>query len=186
MIMKDKVIEVLGLGPSISEYRPSGNFTIGVNDIFRFHPADGLLLMDPPDSFSKDRLDIITDPRHKPGTTYSQLIDWNFMRNFIKIGVVDPADGGKVDTLDDLDCLPRHVDSTFTAVCIAYHLGASDIVMYGVDFTNHLKYYRNQIIQSYSRLHGALIQRGVLLWVGTDNSLLSEFIPNWHKTMEVI
>ena len=43
--MKDKVIEVLGLGPSISEYVPSGNETIGVNDIFKHYPVDNLLLM---------------------------------------------------------------------------------------------------------------------------------------------
>lgn len=177
--MKDKVIEVLGLGPSIREYEPSGNETIGVNDINCHHKVDRLLLMDPQSNFAINRLEIIKSSR--PKYFYSNLHDWNFMPGFVKINVVDPSQGGKVDTLDDWNNLPRHVDSTFTAVCLAYHFDASDIVMYGVDFTDHhLKHYSDQIIQAYSKLHGALIQRGVFLWLGTDKGLLSRFIPNRH------
>ncbi len=183
--MKDKFIEVLGLGPSNKEYVPSRNETIGVNDISAFREVDRLLLMDPPESFRGRRLNCIK--ASKPKYTYSNLDDWNFMPNFVKINVADPSHGGKVDALDDWNNLPRHVDSTFTAVCIAYHCGATDIVLYGVDFTDHhLAHYKDQIIQSYSRLHGALIQRGVFLWLGTDKGLLSPFIPNWHKTLEVL
>ena len=183
--MKDKVIEVLGLGPSIQEYEPAGNEAIGVNDIYRYHPADRLLLMDPPESFARHRLKTIEGSR--PVATYSHLPAWNFMPGFTLIGVAAPEHGGYVNSLDDFYCLPRHVDSTFTAVCLAYHFQASDIVMYGVDFTDyHLVHYKDRIIQSYNRLHAALMQRGTLLWLGSDQGILADFIPNWHKTLEVI
>ena len=141
--------------------------------------------MDPPDSFDPERRQIIESTQAK--YVYSTLNAWNHLSYFVKISVVAPSQGGKVDTLDDWNNLPRHVDSTFTAVCMAYHFGASDIVMYGVDFIDHhLKHYHDQIIDSYRRLHAALTQRGTLLWLGSDRGILIDFIPNWHKTLEVL
>ena len=36
-------IDVLGLGESLKEYKPSKNKTIGVNDIFKHHKVDYLV-----------------------------------------------------------------------------------------------------------------------------------------------
>ncbi|MBA7514361.1 hypothetical protein ES705_06389 [subsurface metagenome] len=184
--MRSKIFEVLGLGPSLKYYDPEKCLeTIGVNDICAYHKVDHLLLMDPPSHFNEKRLNNIKNS--KPKTTFSNLMEWEFMPGFQKIKIAGPEHGGDVSSLDDWECLPRHVDSTFTAVCLAYHFDANDIILHGVDFKNHnLAHYSDQIIRAYSKLHAALIQRGIMLWVGSDESLLSKFIPNWNELDDLI
>jgi len=171
-----KTIEVLGLGPTLRFYKPNKNETIGVNDIFAFHRVDYLLVFDLPGSFSPDRFNIIVNST--PKKFYSNYLDWKFMPNFYYAPRAPrSADLSYLDT----DFLPFHVDSTFTAVCLAYKLGAKRIIMHGVDLKDHTDlrhYWKQGIIRDvYIRLLGALYSRGVGLYVGSEESPLSEFIP---------
>jgi len=174
-----KTIEVLGLGPTLRYYKPSDNETIGVNDIFGFHKVDGLLVMDRTDSFSPESYHTIINST--PKKFYSNLWEWYryaWVKHFVPFKLA--PESGDVSYLDT-DYMPFHVDSTFTAVCLAYTLGAERIIMHGVDLKDHpdLKHYWNQgIIQdAYIRLWKALYSREVDLYVGSKESPLSEFIP---------
>jgi len=171
-----KTIEVLGLGPTLKYYNPNDNETIGVNDIFAFHRVDYLLVMDLPGSFNSDRFHIIVNST--PKRFYSTYLDWEIMPYFYYVPrAPKSADLSYLDT----DFLPFHVDSTFSAVCLAYKLGAKRIIMHGVDLKDHprLKPYWNQeIIQdAYMRLLAGLHEREVDFFVGSKESPLSEFIP---------
>jgi len=146
-----------------------------VNDIFKYQPVEYLLLMDNIETFPQDRLKTIIDST--PLQTFSQLSEWNFMPGFTPIGLNKTP--GDISSLGSMNYLPRHVDSTFTAVCIAYCLGAKKVVMYGVEFCGHpvLSKYSDKILECYEKLYKALLIKGCNLCVASHNSLLSEVMP---------
>jgi hypothetical protein len=177
---------VLGTAPSIKQYINEYNCfeaskitTIGVNDIYKYIPTDYLLLMDAMDTFSPERLEIIK--KSNPASTFSNLPEWDFMPNFTLIGL-NPVPGS-VASLGYLYSLPRHVDSTFTAVAIAYSLGAKEIIMYGVDFYKHssLMAYEEQILLTYANMLAGLRKRGVKLFIGNKKSLLAKVLPVYKQ-----
>ena len=63
-------VDILGLGESLKEYSPSDNITIGVNDIFKFHPVDYLVCVDNPQRFSAERFNTIINSNHKKFYTH--------------------------------------------------------------------------------------------------------------------
>lgn len=172
----NNTIHILGLAPSVQAYQPTKEVvTIGVNDIFKYHKTDILLLMDRIDSFTPDRLNVIMNS--KPLETYSNLKEWDFMPGFKKFGL--DFRGGYCDNLGKISKMPFHVDSTFTAVCLAYYFGTKEIIMYGVDFYGHssLMHYEEQILFAYSLLCETLRIKGVSLKIYNCKSLLAQVLP---------
>jgi hypothetical protein len=174
-----KTFHVLGLAPSIQDYKQTTVETIGVNDIYRHYPVDHLLIMDHIDTFTPERLEIIKNS--KPKKTYSNFDEWSFMPNFFQIGL-NPTPGSCA-YLGYISVLPRHVDSTFTAVALAYCLGAKEIIMYGVDFKEHssLMAYEEQILLCYANMLAALRKRGIKLFIASGKSLLAQVLPVHEK-----
>lgn len=177
-IMKE--IHVLGVGPGIEdydEYRKDENpiaKTIGVNDIFKYVETDILLLMDTTESF-KDRINIIRNS--KPLITYSSLVEWHFMPGFIKFSLCNTA-GSIKDIDNNKNILPFHVDTTFTAACLAYRMKAKKIVLYGAHFYgHHLMAYKTNILSAYQNLYNFLLSKEVELFVYYNSSLLAEVLP---------
>ncbi len=172
-----KTIEVLGLGPSLKHYRPNGNETIGVNDIFREHRVDSLLVLDLPENFTPERFHVIVNST--PGRFYTSSDAYETMPGFTK---VYPASRGGDPRYLDSELLPIHVDSTYSAVCLAYKLGAEMIIMHGVDLKDHpkLKTFWNQgiIQEAYKKLFFALAYRNCILVTGSQESSLAEIIPS--------
>ena len=174
-----KIMHVLGLAPGIENYKRIPEIeTIGVNDIFKYTYVDNLVVLDNIETFSRDRLVTILSSR--PRRCFSHLDEWNGLWEYRKISLNEK--GGDVSTLDDFSQIPRHVDSTFTAVCLAYWLGAKQIEMHYVSFYGHpsLTHYFDKISQCYSDLKEALHVRGVKLVSSTNNSLLNtvlDYLP---------
>lgn len=179
--MQVKIIDVLGLGETILDYKP-GNETVGVNDIFKFHKIDHLLVMDKPNRFSKERLSTIL--LSTPKKFYSNVKDetgyvWEkLVKNFVPIET--ERGRGFVNTLDSKEFSISN-NSTFTACVLAYKLGAKKIVMYGVDFINHphlsAENSFSNVLNHFKTLKSALNNRGVELFVSSKKSRLSEIIP---------
>lgn len=173
-----KTIEVLGTGPTIEHYKPNDNETIGVNDIWKHHKVDNLLVLDLKSRFTLEQLHIIMNST--PKKFYTSLDEWAdmFCENWLLM--MAPPPGADLSYLDT-SYLPIHVDSTYSAVCLAYRLGARRIIMHGVDLKDHpdLKFYwHTGVIQkAYKELVKALKDRDVDLFVGSKESPLSEFIP---------
>ena len=169
-------IHILGTAPSVREYIPNPDIkTIGVNDIFRYHPVDYLLLMDGISTFTDDRQKIIKES--KPAKVFTTLMGWlKYFDNPILIKIFDNP--GHIDEFDEYMSTPymKSVDSTFTAVHLAYKMGAKKIIMYGVDFYGHAleTYHRLALLRTYSDLYTELRNRNVELFVYYDTSLLVE------------
>jgi len=179
-----KTIEVLGTGPSIQQYQDRGNSTIGVNDIFRIRYVDRLLIMDRPDRFSKYQLDVIVNS--KPVMFYTDSHVAKLWKPYLKCFFTfkkakKPADPS---TLGNWKRVPYHVDSTYTAVCLAYLLRADTIILNGVDLRDHpdLKHYWKQgvIQKAYGSLQYELNRRGTGLFVGSLDSPLSNILPLYN------
>lgn len=169
-------IDVFGTGPGLKHFpKKSKSVRVGVNDIFKYLPVDYLVLLDHPESFTPERLQIIEDST--PFVTYSDLQSWEHMPNYRRI--FKGGNPGEAKTVANLMAMPFHVDSTYTATAIAYNLGASKIVLWGVDFTNHHlgQNYREQILRAYSSMFTELAALKCQLYIGYKDSLLSEVLP---------
>lgn len=126
-------IDVLGLGESLKEYKPSKNKTIGVNDIFKYHKTNYLVCVDKPSRFSKDRLKTILES--EVDKFYTHLNEWSTLKIRTQIIKLNGARGSLKGIEEDSVCYSNN--STFVAVVIAYKMGAKQINIYGADFNSH-------------------------------------------------
>lgn len=169
------IVDVLGLGESLVEYRPSGNITVGVNDIFRFHPVDYLVLVDPPERFMSEpnRYRAILEAAPKQFLCNRH---WP-VPNFKLITLASPR--GSLQGLDsDKYCYSSN--SPYVACIHAYKLGAKVIRLYGADFKTHTGLSNpsalKDVLKHFKALGDVLSARGVRLMV-TKASVLSEILP---------
>lgn len=184
-----KEFHVLGLAKSIKKYsNPNNCLTIGVNDIWKYYKTDYLLVLDKVKTFEPDRFDTIIHSRPKQFFTI-----WNEWSKFIPITFIEidnakPGRGGLLDNLDN-GLLPFHVDTTFTAVCIAYRFlrnynGVGKIVMFGCQFTEHekLKKFIPVIQECYKALFNELKKRYITLYNADKKSALNKILPFYQTT----
>jgi len=173
-----KTIHVLGLGPSLSHYKPDGNTTIGVNDIWKYHKTDYVVCVDMPKRFDCGRLRTIVDCSPKEFyTCYPR--DWSGLRDNKGLNLAPLR--GSVDTLTDKNQICFSNNSAFVATVMAYHLGAKRIILHGVDFTDHKNLSepiaQKSAIDHFTKLFFALDRYEVKLMVSSKDSLLSAKMP---------
>jgi len=186
-----KEIHVLGLGPGIENYK--GGYdqvrTIGVNDIWRHFDSDYVLCVDKIGSFEEDRFKIIVNCT--PHRFFTCWPEWVYIRNmnFKQVEMIEldnkvPGRGGLVESLDSDRVIPFHVDSTFTATCLAYRMirnepGEGKIVLFGCRFMGHhqLDNFIQAIQESYWRLYCALLERNIMLYNADEKSSLYDVLP---------
>jgi len=122
---------LLGLGESLSDYSGKEDFSIGVNDIWKFHKTDYVVCVDPPERFSSERLKTINEC--KPIKFFSHLEAWSTIHNFNKIDLRSPR--GTADYYSDK--ISYGIMSPLSAMILACKLGATSITVYGVDLATH-------------------------------------------------
>ena len=128
------IIDILGLGESISLYRTNNNITFGVNDIYRKIDVDYLVCVDDKKKFTEDRLKYIENNKAK--AFYSQLDCWEYLPNYQKIELQNRYPDYECDLLSN--AIPKSVYSPFIAICLAYKIFKPSIInLYGVDMINH-------------------------------------------------
>lgn len=128
-------VAVLGLGPSISLFSPEGyDLVIGVNDIWKFYPAEVVVCIDERARFDDERMKTIDECR--PKAFYTQLNDYFERFDFHKIELLP--------NLPDYICqlnlpkYPKSMCSPFVACAVAYKdYNATEIHLYGVDLIDH-------------------------------------------------
>lgn len=173
-------IHVLGLGESLKNYTPDGNITIGVNDIHSKVKTDYVVCVDEPRAFSVDRLQAIRETKCKG--FYSQVDFWKCVANFNKIEF-NPGRG--IVTNLDSEKFCYSISSPYVATVLAYKMGATKIVLHGVDFQTHpnfLEHKKEKALNDFRLLNDALKQRDVTLFVGSEYSALSEFVDIYNST----
>lgn len=125
---------VLGLGPSLNDYRGKEKFSIGVNDIHSKVKSDYVVCVDSPGRFTEERLKTILETDCK--AFYSHLDSWAGVKNFkkIELGYVR----GKADYSSERISYGKM--SPLCAMVLAVKLGATSLTIYGVDLTTHWKF----------------------------------------------
>lgn len=176
----DEIILVCGCGQSLNELeQPQRFITIGVNDVGRrFHP-DYLVVVNPPDQFSRDRFRYVESSAAK--FVFTQLELGLSRENVVRfpLGMQGGTDWSNPDVLNYTQ------NSPYVALCLALHMGAKRIGMIGVDFTDHHFFAPTgthslapqfQIIdQQYTRLYEAIKARGLQVFNLSAASRLTAF-----------
>ena len=154
-------IAVLGTGESLSLYDPAAfDLAIGVNDIWRYHRVDAVVVLNKPSSFGFDRIRHIRES--EADAFFSQMVTWDYKRGFKKIEFYP----GNPDNLCKLDGEPyeRSYCSPFVACQIAYRVySATEIHLFGVDMTRHPNLNGNilpRVVTHFSNLNKALREKG--------------------------
>lgn len=172
-------IDVLGLGESIKRYKPTGNLTIGVNDISKFHEVDFLVCVDKINAFDEDRFKQIISSNCKK--FFSHIKDWEycFGDRFELIPNLVPIN----DYVNIKHEVSHSICSPFVAITVAIrYFNATTINMYGVDLNNHrhlsneLK--QKRILKDFSLLNRKCAERGISLKV-TKESILSKICESF-------
>ena len=167
---------VLGLGQTIAHYieqNPEGR-AIGVNVASRYvNPLWGLVVIDSPHVFTADRLEHIYN-------TQCDVLFSSFT-NYDKI------DCKKFEQLRlysthmlELDGRYYHSNnSPFVAVQAAYYHGAGEVVLWGVDMTDHhaLTGQLSKVQRDFDLLVNKLSEKGVKVYKGHKDSRLN--LPVW-------
>ena len=169
------------MGESIHEYTVNTEVSIGVNDVNKFFPdtpADYLVCVDLPSIFTPERQRTIIESVHKKFFTH--LSEWSKLVQRCQLFKLDKFPGC-LEGLDTKDVVSYSNNSAFVATVIAYKMGATDIVLYGVDFVNHHHLSRTDVLKKqildFKNLYDALQKRGVKLSVCSQYSELSKCIP---------
>ena len=166
------IIDVLGLGESLKEYRPSRNITVGVNDINKYYRTNYFVCVDKPNKFTEERLNNIVN--HK-GIMFTHLGEWTDYRD---INLIELTTGRGIFTNIDDDKICYSNNSTLVACVIAYKLGAKVINLYGADFNTHNAFKDNSlemVLKHFQLLNEEFKKRGVTLNV-TKQSRLYEIL----------
>lgn len=188
------IIHVLGLGETLATYKPDGNITIGVNDIFKHHNVDYLVCVDRPLRFSKERLEIIRKSNPVKFFTINELYnDWRpIVQNLQGFQTAERRGIYNNEILDDQNKICFSNNSTFVAACISYkiikanykniiHPNKPDtIILNGCDFNTHTAFKDNSmkiVLAHFKELLIQLNNRGVNLFVSSSESKLSSVIP---------
>ena len=173
---------VLGLGPSLSDFVPDSNPTIGCNDIWNYYPADYVVCIDKPFRFNEKRLASIKSGGQKKFFTHVQ--EWKeIVDNYttLELSLIR----GNLSDLHN-EKVPYSNNSAFVAVVLAYRMGAKEIIMYGVDLSDHHQLGKPEILkkacEDFRNLFLALHEKGVRLCVINKKSILSNYIPVYNSS----
>lgn len=164
---------ILGLGPSIADYKPDkSHITIGVNDIYRHHETDFLFVIS---RLSPPRAVFVENAR--PRILFSQMPQW---RNHPRYHPLETRlwNGNRPNPLNET---VFHSNNTpFVAASWAYRHGFTEIVLWGVDFTNHPFINGEQLDickRDFSQLQNQFLEKGCSLYLGSPGSVLD--LPLW-------
>jgi len=201
------IFHVLGLGETVKEFRHAKNFseqTIGVNDVWKWHMVHYLVIVDRPERFTEERKKVIYESRQH--VFFSQH-DWGVNSKWCKLkfdklrgsieNIAEPFNYGVTDENglkehpdyfplanniipDSFPC-PHSISSPFVAACIAYKLGATEIVLWGCDYVNHPNFKENgkieRVKKDFSGLKTFLDSKNIQIRLGVAGSgALSEIL----------
>lgn len=173
------IATVLGCGQSAEGWIPRGT-VIGSNDCEKFgKPVDILILANHPRKFG-DRLKTIKKTQAKVMVTSRQ--QWqNIFPNCEKIT--------RITSFNKMLVKGYVYTSTTTPIMclsLAIRMGATKIVMYGVDMISH-KTYRtgtkqgDREIATYLRFFEACNKKGIEIYRGADGSIFDKVLPLYEN-----
>ncbi len=179
------IIHICATGETVHSFKPDGNIIIGVNDSAKFVHPDYLVCVDTPQAFPKEKYDFILNTKCKK--FFSFIEGWKKHIAFEQISL-DPHRGmvSNLIKLKHTNIFNHSCTSPFVAAVLAYKLGATSIIMWGVDMNTHPKvngFVKDQAMRDFRNLFEELKKDNVSLYVGDKRSSLSEFIPVWEQPL---
>lgn len=166
---------IIGLGETSTLWNGEG-FSIGVNDCFRHQPTDALVVVN---SFRKEqeRYKIINDSRPAQGF-YSSLSTWAHHPCYKPLNLRRFNKGIRSGTIY------HAATSPFIAISLAVYLGYTEIVLYGVDFTNHRMvngYRLKREVEAYLNYAKELEKLGVKVYLYQNYGAFKDLIPVYGR-----
>lgn len=174
-----KIVNVLCTGESLKRYIPTEDLTVGVHKIVLYHRVNHLLFTDRTAGFPSFVIDEIKKGNYD---FFHTCIPNQWGGIAAKEVQLHQLAAGRGKPLIDSSDLAYGITSSYTAVVLAYKLGATIIDLYGADFNNHPTFNPknietiDRIKRDFKNLNRELINRKVTLRV-TKESMLSEFLP---------
>lgn len=168
------IASIVGCGDSAKEwFKTPCDLSVGVNDCLKHgHQVDWLCIVNVPRKFKDQRWETIMaskpkrfichDGRWKQWFPEAELTRLQRFRGSVKKGKI-----------------LHSTTSPFVAINLAYNAGASDIILWGVDFLNHPVVKDKTLeteLNEYRKLFEALEDKGVRCWLGSDGSVLSKYL----------
>ena len=178
------ICSIVACGDSAKEwYKVPVDFSIGVNDCLKFgHQVDNLVVVNSPIKFFPsvknghvDRLKIITSS--KPKKFFGHDTRWRQYFPQYEGLAIKPYHGnfrkGRIYSTST---------SPFIAITLAASLGATEIILWGVDFINHHAWRPGQRdfgieFDYYRLLFEQLIDDGIKMWLGNEQSVFNQVLP---------
>jgi hypothetical protein len=159
-------VAVLGLGPSLTEFKAEDyELSVGVNDIWRYHPSEAVVCLDKRQSFIYERMKVIDEC--KPKAFYSHMVIYDTRPDFIKINLAPGYPDGSCNI--DTPYLQKSFCSPFVAVQVAWrYYFADEIHLLGVDLVDHPHLNKDVCVKiklHFQNLKTALQQKNCLLIV---------------------
>ena len=172
------VVGVIACGQSSEGwFNTTHDYTIGVNDCFRFgHPVNELLLINQPKSFTPERLETIKSTKFDKVLTHSGTWDKIFPQN----------------ERIRLQSFSKHLKkghvyssktSPFVAASLAFNMGASDIILHGVDLISHPAIkdkLLNYELRNFDKITCMMADQGCKVWLGKDYGALTKILNVWQ------
>lgn len=165
---------ILGLGPSIHNYKPDGNFSIGCNDSFKYHPSNYLICVS---GLGPERDRVVMESR--PEKLFAFRPPYNRHPAYQYIGQIHPWRDDRPNRLDK-GIIYSSNNTPFISCVIAHNLGYKEIVLWGVDFTDHpnIKDTALEVAKGhFLQLNVSLSKMGTRLYLGSGGSCLP--LPLW-------
>lgn len=156
------------------KYWNGNGHNVGVNDAAKWgHRIEHLLLANAPGKFEPERLKIIMESR--PENFYSNTEAWRkYFPNMIHY---------KTESWNGTLIKKRGLTTMNSSPCIAMHLawqlGATKLILWGVDFNNHQNINGGNLkteLRQYRGFIHALLEHGVETYLGASGSALEEFV----------
>lgn len=168
---------VLGLGPSIKSFRPDGNLTIGCNDIYRYHETDIVIVVS---NLPYNRAIFVHNAR--PKMLLSHMPRWYAHPSFERLPEMLHWRSDRENVLKN--GIFKSTNTPFIAATYAFSLGFTEIVLWGVDFTDHpliKDTYLETTKLHFSQLQEALLKNRASMFLGNSGSTLN--LPLWKSPM---
>lgn len=170
------ICHILGLGPSIVNYKPDGNFSIGCNDSFRYASSNLLIVVS---HLSQERTRIVETSR--PEKLLSFMPQWSHHPNYEYIGQIHRwrTDRPEINRLDKGKIYTSN-NTPFIACSVAFNLGYKEIVLWGVDFTDHPNIREGALEtakKDFESMQQAFQKNAASLFLGSKGSVLN--LPLW-------
>jgi len=181
---KEMTVAVIGCGSSAKDwFKTQCDYSIGVNDVEKFgHKVNELVVINHPSKFRREPDRMNTIIQSKPDKFICHSTAWK--QWFPKAELRSLTDFYNRVSKRLVYCSKT---SPFVACSLAYNMGATELVLWGVDMINHKVYspgnsYYDVEVRNYLRFF-ELIKGQTKTFVGSEGSVFSKYLPLWKNSV---